>query len=86
MLKLLTEQEELELRREAFKQLRKGSLFVAGYPQKHYIVVSKKKRELEVIVLDRVMLNRIVTGEECDDRSIRNVGFTDLSCLNVLKR
>jgi len=80
MLRVLSEEEELELRREMFIRLTSGSLFNLG--QERFFIAIKKVDEKvwEVVELSRENRQRIITGQPCEHSSLH---FDEMNCLNI---
>lgn len=75
----LTHEEELSMRKKAFKQLKPGMLFDLG-GEGHFIVIACRKDGADVVELDEKNRQRIV------DRAVTSVtylSFDEMSCLNV---
>ena len=66
MLRVLSKEEELQLRREGFTRLKSGSLF--NLAQERFIIAVKKVDEKvwEIVELTRENKERIITGQPCE--------------------
>jgi len=80
MLRVLSEEEELQGRREAFAKLKPGSLFDLG--QERFFIAVKKidEKTWEVIELTETNKKKIVSGQPCAHSYL---GFDDMACLNL---
>jgi len=80
MLRVLSEEEELQGRREAFAKLKPGSLFDLG--QERFFLAVKKMDEnvWEVIELTEANKKAIISRQPCEHSSL---GFDDMACLNL---
>ena len=79
MLRVLTQEQELALRREHYPQLTTGKLFDLG-GQRLFISAEKQAESIEVIELSPENIGRILRGEPCVHSRLR---FDEMSCLNV---
>ena len=80
MLRVLSREEELQNRREAFAKLKPGSLFDLGQ-ERFFIAVKKIDEKLwEVIELTEINKKRIISGQPCE---YSNLHFNDMDCLNL---
>lgn len=80
MLRVLSKEEELRGRLEAFARLRVGSLFDLG--QERFFIAVKKidKKVWEVIELTEANKKNVVSGQPCKHSRLH---FDDMVCLNV---
>lgn len=80
MLRVLSREEELENRREAFAKLKPGSLFDLG--QERFFIAIKKidEKVWEVIELTETNKKKIISGRPCEHSSL---DFDDMDCLNL---
>ena len=80
MLRVLSEEEELQSRREGFAKLEPESLFDLG--QQRFFIAAKKIEEnvWDVVELTEANRKKIISGQPCE-RS--NLHFDDMSCLNL---
>lgn len=80
MLRALSKEEELQLRREGFKRLKPGSLFNLG--QERFFIPLKKVDEKvwEVVELTQENKERIITGQPCEHS---NLHFDEINYLNI---
>lgn len=80
MLRVLSKEEELQSRRDAFAKLKPGSLF--DLAQKNFFIAAKKSDKMvwEVIELTETNKKRIISGQPCEHS---NLHFDDMSCLNL---
>jgi len=80
MLRVLSKEEELEGRREAFEKLKPGSLFDLG--QERFFIAVKKLDEKVwgVIELTETNKKQIVSGQPCEHSSLH---FDDMVCINL---
>jgi hypothetical protein len=79
MLRVLTSEEELVLRRKGYEQLAPGTLFDLG-GERFFLTVEKHGEFVTVIELDRENVGRILHDEPCVRSGLR---FDELNCLNV---
>ena len=80
MLRVLSKEEELQLRREGFTRLKSGSLFNLGQ-ERFFIAVKKVDEKVwEVVELTRENKERIITGQPCKHS---NLHFDEMNCLNI---
>jgi hypothetical protein len=80
MLRVLSEEEELELRREGFTRLTPGSLFNLAQ-ERFFIAVRKVDEKVwEVVELTPGNKERIITGQPCEHSSLH---FDEMNCLNI---
>ncbi len=80
MLRVLSKEEELQLRREGFTRLKSGSLF--NLAQERFFIAVKKVDEKvwEIVELTRGNKERIITGQP---REHSNLHFDEMNCLNI---
>ena len=80
MLRVLSKEEELENRSEAFEKLKPGSLFDIG--QKRFFIAVKKIDEevWEVIELTEANKKKLISGQPCEHS---NLHFNYMDCLNL---
>jgi len=80
MLRVLSEEEELELRREGFARLTSGSLF--NLAQERFFIAIKKVDEKvwEVVELTQENRERIIAGQPCKHSTLQ---FDEMNCLNI---
>lgn len=80
MLRVLSKEEELESRREAFAKLKPGSLFDLG--QERFFIAVKRINEKvwEVIELTETNKKKLISGQPCERSSLH---FDDMDCLNL---
>jgi len=80
MLRVLSKEEELQNRREAFKKLKSGSLFDLG--QERFFIAVKKidEKVWEVIELTEANKKKIISGQSCEHSHLH---FDDMDCLNL---
>jgi hypothetical protein len=80
MLRALSKEEELQLRREGSKRLKPGSLFNLG--QERFFIALKKVDEKvwEVVELTQENRERIITGQPCEHS---NLHFDEINYLNI---
>lgn len=80
MLRVLSREEELEGRHEAFAKLKPGSLFDLG--QERFFIAVKKidEKVWEVIELTEINKKKITSGQPCEHS---NLHFNDMDCLNL---
>jgi hypothetical protein len=85
MMRTLTHEEELAMRKTAFKKLKPGILFdLSG--ERHFIVVTCDKGGADVVELDEKNRLRIVRdgiGTDSVAVSVSYLSFDEMSCLNV---
>jgi len=79
MLRVLTPDEELALRRKSYEQLATGKLFDLG-EERFFITVEKLGDSVRVIELNSENIGRILRGEPCFHSPLH---FDEMSCLNV---
>ena len=80
MLRALSKEEELQLRREEFARLKPGLLFNLGQ-ERFFIAVKNVDRKVwEVVELTQENKERIVTGQPCEHS---NLHFDEMNCLNI---
>jgi len=80
MLRVLSEEEELELRRDGFTKLVPGSLFNLAR-ERFFIAVRKVDEKVwEVIELTPENKEKIITGQLCERSSLH---FDEMNCLNI---
>ena len=80
MLRALSKEEELQLRREEFARLKPGLLFNLGQ-ERFFIAVKNVDRKVwEVVELTQENKERIVTGQQCEHS---NLHFDEMNCLNI---
>ena len=80
MLRVLSKEEELEGRREAFAKLKPASLFDLGQVR-FFIAVKKIDEKLwEVIELTETNKKKIISGQSCEHS---NLHFDEMDCLNL---
>lgn len=80
MLRAISKEEELQLRREGFTRLKPGTLFNLGQ-ERFFIVVKKVDRKAwEVVELTQENKERIISGQPCETS---NLHFDEMNCLNV---
>jgi hypothetical protein len=80
MLRVLSREEELQGRREAFAKLKPGSLF--DLAQERFFIAVKKRDDhvWEVIELTEANKQKLVAGQPCAHSSLH---FDDMACLNL---
>jgi len=79
MLRVLSREEELQSRREAFVKLKPGSLFDLAQ-EKFFMAVRKIDEKVwEVIELTEANKKKIISGQPCEHSSLH---FDDMDCLN----
>ncbi len=80
MLRVLSREEELQDRREAFAKFKPGSLF--DLAQERFFVAVKKTDEnvWEVIEFTETNKKKIISGQPCKHSSLH---FDDMVCLNL---
>lgn len=79
-IQILTDEEELALRREAFSRLTEGCLFdLGGY---YFFIAIKKinERRWQVIELHSGNRSRITRGVPCEESGL---DFDEMGCLNI---
>lgn len=80
MLRVLSREEELENRCQAFAKLKSGSLFDLGQ-ERFFVAVKKIDEEVwEVIELTEANKKKVICGEACEHSSLH---FDDMDCLNL---
>jgi len=80
MLRVLSKEEELELRRDGFTKLVPGSLFNLAR-ERFFIAVRKVNEKVwEVIELTPENKEKIITGQPCKHLNLR---FDEMKCLNI---
>ena len=80
MLRVLSKEEELQLRREGFTRLKPGSLFNLGQ-ERFFIAVKKVDEKVwEVLELTQENKERIITGQSYEHS---NLYFDEMNCLNI---
>ncbi len=80
MLRVLSKEEELQLRREGFTRLKPGSLFNLGQ-ERFFIAVKKVDEKVwEVLELTQENKERIITGQSCEHSKLN---FDEMNCLNI---
>lgn len=80
MLRVLSKEEELQLRREGFTRLKPGSLFNLGQ-ERFFIAVKKVDEKVwEVLELTQENKERIITLQSCEHS---NLHFDEMNCLNI---
>lgn len=79
MLRALTSEEELALRRKSYDQLAPGTLFDLG-GERFFLTAAKHGEAVHVIELDGENTGRILRDEPCVRSTLH---FDDLRCLNV---
>jgi len=75
MLRVLSKEEELESRREAFAQLKPGSLFDPAQERFFIAVKEIDKKVWEVIELTETNKKKIISGQPCEHL---NLHFDDM--------
>jgi hypothetical protein len=80
MLRVLSKEEELQGRGEAFARLKPGSLFDLG--QLRFFIAVKKidEKVWEVIELTEANKKKLISGQPCEHS---NLHFDDMVCLNL---
>lgn len=80
MLRVLSKEEELKIRREEFLKLKPGSLFdLAG--EKFFIAVKKREEKVwEVVELTEANRKKIISAQPCLHSQFR---FDEMRCLNL---
>lgn len=80
MLRVLSREEELQGRREAFAKLKPGSLF--DLAQERFFIAVKKMDEKvwEVIELTATNKKKFISGEPCAHSTLH---FDHMGCLNL---
>lgn len=80
MLRVLSPEEELQGRREAFAKLKPGSLFDLAQ-ERFFIAVKKMDDQVwEVIELTEANKQKIASGQPCEHSKLH---FDDMACLNL---
>ena len=80
MLRVLSKEEELQNRRDAFARLKQGSLFDLGQ-ERYFIAVGKIGEKVwEVIELTEGNRQRIILGQPCEHTRLH---FDKMTCLNL---
>jgi hypothetical protein len=80
MLRVLSEEEELEMRQEGFTRLTPGSLFNLAQ-ERFFIAVRKVDEKVwEVVELTPENKERIITGQPCEHSSLH---FDEMKFLNI---
>jgi len=79
MMRTLTHEEELAMRKTAFKKLKPGMLFDLG-GERYFIVLECDKDGADVVELDEKNRQRIVRDVGL---STSYLSFDEMSCLNV---
>ena len=79
-MRVLSNEEELQRRREAFAKLKPGSLF--DLAQERFFVVVKKidEKRWEVVELTATNKNKVISGQPCEHSTLH---FDDMGCLNL---
>ena len=80
MLRVLSREEELQNRHEAFAKLKPGSLFDLGQ-ERFFIAVKKIDEEVwEVIELTEANKKKLISGQPCEHSSLH---FANMGCFNL---
>jgi len=80
MLRVLSKEEELQGRREAFAKLKPGSLF--DLAQERFFIAVKKidEKVWQVIELTQANKKKLISGQQCEHSCLH---FDDMDCLNL---
>lgn len=80
MLRVLSREEELQNRQEAFAKLKPGLLFDLAQ-ERFFVAVKKIDEEVwEVIELTEANKKKLISGQPCEHSSLH---FDDMVCLNL---
>jgi len=80
MLRVLSNEEELQHRREAFAKLKPGSLFDLAQERFFIVVKNIDEKRWEVIELTATNKNKVISGQPCEHSTLH---FDDMGCLNL---
>jgi len=73
---IMSKEEELESRKEDFKEIRKGTIFDLGL-QRFFIASKVYGKKVDAIELDESLLHRT---------KVKTIHFDDMGCLNIRKQ